>query len=308
MGDVRDELNRLADRVDTILGAEMRDNEAVCEVSRDLRSLAARGAVPEGNVIHIPAGDKLDPIIVYFEDENPGQGRMTIACYGDAWSAWWGSMGDRTVREFVAGTDPGYLSGAMCQLRAANSMHRDYAWRVAARVISVLAAAPQPACEAKAVPLVPCLVCGGEAIKALDVLKKVTIDVRSAMPSIYDAYMTWPEDIRRKLSMHDLRRMDGWAPRPNPEGWEIDTSAGRPILVHEKCSVIEAETARYVLDLIRRDAEPAPSATADVEAWLDRDWPLWRNDPSNPNVARIRRAWDAARRLSGAQQAAKDGA
>lgn len=27
---------------------------------------------------------------------------------------------------------------------------------------------------------------------------------------VYEAYMTWPEDIRKKLSLHDLRRMGGW--------------------------------------------------------------------------------------------------
>ena len=29
-------------------------------------------------------------------------------------------------------------------------------------------------------------------------------------PDIYDAYKSWPEDIRKKLSLHDLRRMSGW--------------------------------------------------------------------------------------------------
>lgn len=90
------------------------------------------------DILRIPAGDKLDAIIVYFEDEATGKGRMTVACYGDAWTAWWGSMGERTVRQFVAGTDPGYLSGALLQLRAANAMHREYTWRVAARVIAAL--------------------------------------------------------------------------------------------------------------------------------------------------------------------------
>lgn len=30
---------------------------------------------------------------------------------------------------------------------------------------------------------------------------------------IYEAYMKWPEDIRKKISIHDLRRMNGWMPR-----------------------------------------------------------------------------------------------
>lgn len=35
------------------------------------------------------------------------------------------------------------------------------------------------------------------------------------------------------------------------EDWRIDESAGRPILVYKNCSVIEAEQAEAVLDLIR---------------------------------------------------------
>ncbi len=78
---------------------------------------------------------------------------------------------------------------------------------------------------------------------------------------IYEAYKTWPDDIRAKLSVHDLRRMSGWAPRTHVGDWRIDTSAGRPILVYQNCSVIEAEAATYVLGLIRRDAQQ-PSAPA----------------------------------------------
>jgi hypothetical protein len=33
--------------------------------------------------------------------------------------------------------------------------------------------------------------------------------------AIYSAYKTWPNDIRQKLSLDDLRRMNGWTP-PNP--------------------------------------------------------------------------------------------
>ena len=37
--------------------------------------------------------------------------------------------------------------------------------------------------------------------------------------------------------------------------WKIDHSAGRPILVYNNCSVIEAEQAEYILELIRKDKE-----------------------------------------------------
>jgi len=84
-------------------------------------------------------------------------------------------------------------------------------------------------------------------------------EAKAGADDIFSAYETWPEDIRAKLSLHDLRRMGGWAPRPNPDGWAIDTSTGRPILVLNGCSVIEAEDARYVLGLIRADQKPKPA-------------------------------------------------
>jgi len=90
---------------------------------------------------------------------------------------------------------------------------------------------------------------------------------------IYEAYKAWPEDIRQKLSLHDLRRINGWVRRPTGS-WAIDTSAGKPILVYENCSVIEDEQARYVLGLIEKDCAHAEGAevvafTEDeiVDAW-----------------------------------------
>ena len=71
---------------------------------------------------------------------------------------------------------------------------------------------------------------------------------------IYEAYKTWPADIRAKLSLHDLRRMGGWAPRPDVGDWHIDTSTPSPILTYQKCSVIQDEQATYVLGLIPNDA------------------------------------------------------
>jgi hypothetical protein len=44
------------------------------------------------------------------------------------------------------------------------------------------------------------------------------------------------------------------------DGWAIDHSAGRPILVYKKCSVIESDDAYYILDLVRKDQEKAAPA------------------------------------------------
>lgn len=98
---------------------------------------------PAADVLRIDQpGHRLDPIIVYFEDMAPGRGRITIACYGDAWTGAWGAMGKRTVRQFVAGVDPGYLSGSLLELRKASNSFRGYTERVAAAVIAALNAPP----------------------------------------------------------------------------------------------------------------------------------------------------------------------
>lgn len=75
-----------------------------------------------------------------------------------------------------------------------------------------------------------------------------------AMDAIVEAYNTWPADLRKKLSLHDLRRMTGWTPKTNVGDWRIDLSTDNPILVYQNCSVIQDEQARYVLKLIQDDA------------------------------------------------------
>ena len=95
------------------------------------------------DVLRIPRHASLDPIIVYFEDSAPGRGRITIACYGDAWTGGWGAMGNRTVRQFVYGVDPDYLAGSLLELRKASDHFRKYTERVAAAVIAAIVQQPE---------------------------------------------------------------------------------------------------------------------------------------------------------------------
>lgn len=57
--------------------------------------------------------DGLDPVTVFLEDHAPGRGEVTIKCYGESWSAYWGGMGDRTVSEFINSCDADYISGKL---------------------------------------------------------------------------------------------------------------------------------------------------------------------------------------------------
>lgn len=55
----------------------------------------------------------MDLITVIFEDMGPRRGKLTVESYGDAWSYFWGGMGDRSVREFVGGADGHYIAGKL---------------------------------------------------------------------------------------------------------------------------------------------------------------------------------------------------
>ncbi|WP_027360674.1 hypothetical protein [Desulforegula conservatrix] len=52
-----------------------------------------------------------DPIAVYFEDIGPGQGKITITCFNDCWSYFWGGMGKKTpIREFFRSCNTSYIA------------------------------------------------------------------------------------------------------------------------------------------------------------------------------------------------------
>lgn len=52
----------------------------------------------------------LDPVSVIVEDFGPGAGKITITCFGEAWSNYWGSMGEQhTLMSFFLKCDSDYL-------------------------------------------------------------------------------------------------------------------------------------------------------------------------------------------------------
>lgn len=56
---------------------------------------------------------KLDPITVVLQDMGTGHGRMMVECFGSAWSAYWGAMGNRTIREFLTACGSDYVVSRM---------------------------------------------------------------------------------------------------------------------------------------------------------------------------------------------------
>jgi len=56
----------------------------------------------------------LDPIAVIAEDQGPGAGKITITCFGEAWTHYWSHMGETTkLMPFFVKASDDYLVGKL---------------------------------------------------------------------------------------------------------------------------------------------------------------------------------------------------
>lgn len=55
----------------------------------------------------------LDPVTVYVEQYRPGSSRMTVQCYAQAWTAFWGSHGHNPLEEFVCSAHAEYVADGL---------------------------------------------------------------------------------------------------------------------------------------------------------------------------------------------------
>jgi len=55
----------------------------------------------------------LDPVTIFLENFKSGEGEITIKCYGEGWSAYWGGMGDRTIEKFFCDVNNDYIIGKL---------------------------------------------------------------------------------------------------------------------------------------------------------------------------------------------------
>jgi len=57
---------------------------------------------------------ELDPSTAFLEDFEPGQGQLTLVCWGRAWSHYWGAMGNgSTLSEFLRSASTEYIVGKL---------------------------------------------------------------------------------------------------------------------------------------------------------------------------------------------------
>lgn len=92
------------------------------------------GAITAFTILDAP---QLDPITVILQDDGPGRGRIIIECWGKAWSAYWGAMGTRTLKEFVLSCDRAYIETKLSpeRLKKADAA---YLKRIVAAVLEAL--------------------------------------------------------------------------------------------------------------------------------------------------------------------------
>lgn len=76
----------------------------------------------------IEGATSLDPIRVYLEDTGPGTGRLTLACFGQAWENYWQSMGQHSIRDFLRMCDADYIVGKL--IRVHNKAGERYLTRI----------------------------------------------------------------------------------------------------------------------------------------------------------------------------------
>lgn len=58
----------------------------------------------------------LDPVHVYLEDVGPRHGRLTIVCWDEAWTTYWGGMGDQSLAEFLVSVNVGYIANRLSSI------------------------------------------------------------------------------------------------------------------------------------------------------------------------------------------------
>jgi len=68
--------------------------------------------------IEITGAARLDPIKVFLNDVGPGAGHITITCYGQSWSGYWGGMGDRSLAKFFVACDEHYIAGKISNTKS----------------------------------------------------------------------------------------------------------------------------------------------------------------------------------------------
>jgi hypothetical protein len=106
-------------------------------------------ALPCDGWIVYPAGPPHDHIEVFWCDYEPSRGSVTVICFGNAWTAYFRGMGDRTIRQFFREASGDYL---VDKLRIATFLkdtqrHRSYLLSIVRAIQAALTGEDAPAIQ-----------------------------------------------------------------------------------------------------------------------------------------------------------------
>lgn len=65
---------------------------------------------PINTRVHRFKAAQLDPVTIYVEEYSNTASRIIVQCYAQAWTAYWGSHGDRPVEDFIRNAGPEYIT------------------------------------------------------------------------------------------------------------------------------------------------------------------------------------------------------
>ena len=84
----------------------------------------------------VEGAEGLDRIHAFWLDIDAGKGYVTIICYGAAWTAYFGAMSGRGIKEFFADVSVEYMTNALLRspyLKESKSHYR-YLFKIVAAV------------------------------------------------------------------------------------------------------------------------------------------------------------------------------
>ena len=101
------------------------------------------------DAMQITGAPALDTINVYWEDFGERRGQVTITCWGEAWTCYWGSMPENTVREFFLKANDEYIANRLqgSQFQKRTARHTTYLKRIVRAIKAELKALTEPPAE-----------------------------------------------------------------------------------------------------------------------------------------------------------------
>lgn len=79
-------------------------------------------------IIIFPATVELDEVVAYWRNVGPGKGFVTLTCWGNAWTAYFGGMGDQTIQPFFYDASTSYLVHKLGVTPHLKQTKRDHAY------------------------------------------------------------------------------------------------------------------------------------------------------------------------------------